>query len=296
MKNSYGSPKQSNRIWSGLILLLIGLYFLSRNFGFFLPWWLFSWHVILMVVGLVAGAKKNFRGGGWLVMVVVGGFFTLQRFTHLDMGDYYFPGIFILIGVYLILSSVTRQKKMPFFGEQPNGSGPGYAGPNNTNPNGFNTTGSTETPSQDPAFTAAGETVNSGAESSAGSETYTEYTTGRSKAFNGDTIDLVNVFSGSKQQIYSKNLLGGEIVAVFGGCDLNFIQADFQQEIVLEITAIFGGVKLIIPPNWIVKADITPIFGGMNDSRTVLNHTQENSKVLIVKGLALFGGIDIKNF
>lgn len=253
-------------MWSGLVLLLLGLFFLSRNFGFFLPQWLFSWHVILMVIGLLVGAKRNFTGGGWLVMVLIGGFFTLQRFADLNFSSYYFPGIFIILGLYLILSPSRRLKKNNLFGD---GSSSGSYGDSSTNPVSDNT-----------------------------ADQHDQYGFSSDAPVNntGDVVNLVNVFSGSKQQFYSKNLLGGEIVAVFGGAELNFIQSDFENRIVIEITAIFGGVKLIIPPNWVVKSEVTPIFGGLNDRRAVVTHVEGNPKVLVIKGIALLGGIDISNF
>lgn len=253
-------------MWSGLILLLVGLFFLSRNFGFFLPQWLFSWHVILMVIGILVGAKRNFTGGGWLFMVVFGGFFTLQRFSDLNFSSYYFPGIFIILGLYLILSPPRRFKKNNSFADN---SSAEFYGDTSTNPI------SDDAGSQYDQF---------------------GFSSGAPTSNTGDVIDLVNVFSGSKQQFYSKNLLGGEIVAVFGGAELNFIQSDFQNRIVIEITAIFGGVKLIIPPNWIVTSEVTPIFGGLHDRRGVVTPLEGNPKVLVIKGTALLGGIDISNF
>lgn len=254
-------------MWSGLILLLVGLFFLSRNFGFFLPRWLFSWHVILLVIGILVGAKRNFTGGGWLFMVLFGGFFTLQRFSDLNFSSYYFPGIFIILGLYLILSPSRRLKKNKNFVDDSSAD--------------FYEFTSTNPVSDDDGTQHDQYGFSSGAPTSSN---------------NGDVIDLVNVFSGSKQQFYSKNLLGGEIVAVFGGAELNFIQSDFEGRIVIEITAIFGGVKLIIPPNWVVKSEVTPIFGGLHDRRAVVTHVEGHPKVLVIKGIALLGGIDISNF
>ena len=56
-------------------------------------------------------------------------------------------------------------------------------------------------------------------------------------------LDSVNVFGGSHQTIYSKNFKGGEITAVFGGCDVNLTQADFEGVVAIDVTAIFGGAK-----------------------------------------------------
>ncbi|MCY1532439.1 Cell wall-active antibiotics response 4TMS YvqF [compost metagenome] len=117
------------------------------------------------------------------------------------------------------------------------------------------------------------------------------------KAKNNDYIDSVNVFGGSHQAVYSKNFKGGEITAVFGGCDVNLTQADFEGEIKIEVTAIFGGAKIIIPPGWEVKSEVTAIFGGLDDKRAIQPLADDAPrKVLIIEGLALFGGVDIRNY
>ena len=112
----------------------------------------------------------------------------------------------------------------------------------------------------------------------------------------GDVIDSVNVFGGAHQRIYSKNLKGGDVVAILGGCELNLSHADFKDTITLEVVAIFGGIKIIVPPNWEIKSEAAAIFGGIDDKRAVAPFGEGPRKILVIKGLALFGGVDIKNY
>lgn len=111
-----------------------------------------------------------------------------------------------------------------------------------------------------------------------------------------DIIDSVNVFGGAHQRIYSKNLQGGDVVAIFGGCELNLSHSDFKDTITLEVVAIFGGIKIIVPPNWEIKSEAAAIFGGIDDKRAVAPFGEGPRKILVIKGLALFGGVDIKNY
>ena len=111
-----------------------------------------------------------------------------------------------------------------------------------------------------------------------------------------DIIDSVSIFGGNHHKVYSKNFKGGDVVAVFGGSDINLTQADFEGVVKLDIVAIFGGVKIIIPPGWEVKSEVTAIFGGIDDKRTLGVAAVEPRKVLIIEGVALFGGVDIRNF
>ncbi len=107
----------------------------------------------------------------------------------------------------------------------------------------------------------------------------------------------LNVFGGSNKNISSKNFIGGRVTAIFGGGDYNFTNADLaNNEAVIDVIAIFGGHKFIVPPDWDVTVDVVSIFGGFSDKRNVLRNIQvDNNKRLVIKGLALFGGGEVRN-
>lgn len=248
--NNIQKPESTNRMWMGLIVLVIGVIFLLRNFGMSIPDWLISWNTILLFIGLFIGFKRDFTGGGWLVMVLIGGYFTIADMADLDVGKYFFAGIFIILGLYLILKpkvGLKRKKKEEFAAYE-------------------------QLPSAE------------------------DFVADQSRSQDFDFIDSVNVFGGANQKVYSKNFKGGDIVAVFGGCEVNLSQADFQDAIVIEVVAIFGGVKIIIPPTWEVKSEVVAIFGGMDDKRAVAPFGDGPKKLVIIKGIALFGGVNIRNF
>ncbi|MCI0750884.1 MAG: cell wall-active antibiotics response protein [Flammeovirgaceae bacterium] len=111
-----------------------------------------------------------------------------------------------------------------------------------------------------------------------------------------DKIDTITVFGAIKKNIISKNFKGGEATSVFGGVELDFTQADINGRAELELTHIFGGAKLIIPPDWRLHSDeLVCIFGGLDDKRKATSNTDPN-KVLVITGTCLFGGIDIKSY
>jgi hypothetical protein len=58
----------------------------------------------------------------------------------------------------------------------------------------------------------------------------------------------------------------------------------------------FGGTKLIIPGNWQVKSEATSLFGGFTDKRHIKPDQLISDKVLLIKGVVLFGGVEIKNY
>ena len=111
-----------------------------------------------------------------------------------------------------------------------------------------------------------------------------------------DFIDSTNIFSGTKKVILSKSFKGGDIVNIFGGSEIDLTQADMTNPAVLEVTAIFGGVTLIIPSNWAIKSEAVTVFGGIGDKRKIAPLTESPSKTLVLKGTMIFGGMEIKSY
>lgn len=113
-----------------------------------------------------------------------------------------------------------------------------------------------------------------------------------------DYIDYVNVFSGGERQVVSENFRGGKISAVFGGIELDLTKAKLAPgRNDIEIACIFGGATLIVPDNWSVKIDVTPILGGFNDSRKLSpGRTVDTTSQLVIKGAVIFGGGEIKSY
>ena len=111
-------------------------------------------------------------------------------------------------------------------------------------------------------------------------------------------LDVVSVFGGVKKNIITKDFKGGEVTSVFGGSEINLTQADINGRAVLEITAVFGGSKLIVPANWQINSEeLVAVLGALDDKRTfVSNATYDPNKVLVIKGTVVFGGIEIKSY
>jgi hypothetical protein len=120
-------------------------------------------------------------------------------------------------------------------------------------------------------------------------------------------LNEVNIFWGRRRRIISKNFVGGEIVNIFGGFDVDLRESDIQgTEVEIEVVTIFGGGEIRVPGNWEVIMETVGIFGGCNDhtvrpDRTGPGATAPNGsplpqpKRLVIKGVAIFGGLAIKN-
>lgn len=117
-----------------------------------------------------------------------------------------------------------------------------------------------------------------------------------STSANADMIDYVNVFSGAERQLITDNFMGGKVTSIFGGGDLDLSRSHLAAGTnVLEVTCVFGGNTIIVPEDWNIKLELTPILGGFSDSRKLSSSVQQDpSRVLIIKGLAIFGGGELK--
>lgn len=252
--------KQQNpnsHLWFGAILIVIGVAALAKAAFFDLPYWLFTWPMILILIGLFSGIKHNFRNNGWWIMMLIGGYFLVDDiFPGLVDRQYFWPVAIIIIGIVIILKP---KRKWDDWGSWDDGK------QKSTD----NTTGDT-----------------SG---------IVDATQGTGTAAEEDFLDIAAVFGGVKKSVYSKNFKGGKISCIFGGGELNLLQADFTGTAVLEINAVFGGCTLIVPSNWQLRINSTPFFGGIDDKRqqpSVISY----DKTLVLNGSIVFGGVEIKSY
>lgn len=227
----------NNRIIIGVILVIAGLFLVIRNTGFFPDFIdnvIFSWQMLLVVIGLVMTIGASEKTAGIIVMAV-GAFFMIPLVFRetFHMYNMFWPAVFIIVGVIFI--STKRR---------------GW-----------------------------------------GSAT--------SKGVAGDDyVDYVNVFSGGERQIVSQNFQGGKISAVFGGIELDLTKARLAPGVsVLDIACVFGGATIIVPDDWFVTIEVTPVLGGFSDSRKLSpGRTVDQAKHLLIKGAVVFGGGEVKSY
>ena len=125
---------------------------------------------------------------------------------------------------------------------------------------------------------------------------YYDWKTG--KTIDKDYIDEVAIFGGSHKTITSDNFKGGNITSIFGGSEIDLTQCKLAEgDVVLDIVMIFGGANFIIPRDWNVRINVTPIFGGFSN-KTMRNPgvPLDTTRTLIIKGVAIFGGGEIKGY
>lgn len=270
-------PGKSNVI-AGIALLLIGVAFLLRQFDYLgLPNWLFGWYTFIIASGLYMGTRSNFRSLGWLVTTAIGVAFMLNAaLPHVRISQFYWPVALIGFGIYMIL----RRKNHVDYWDKNEWKHKWDAGKFNY-----------RAPGVDPVVDYTVKT-----------EEQTEATTPPpAAAYNSaygpdDLLDAVSIFGGVKKIIFSKNFQGGEIVNVFGGAELDFTQADINGRVYVDVTQIFGGTKVIVPAHWMVISDMSAVFAGVEDKRMRTSTPLDSNKVLVLKGISVFAGIDIRSY
>jgi len=121
---------------------------------------------------------------------------------------------------------------------------------------------------------------------------------GTSDHFSKDYLDDVAVFGGGTKVLTSNSFKGGNITAIFGGSEIDLTACKLAEgNNVLNITAIFGGSTIIVPRDWNVLLNVTPLFGGFsNKIRREPNLVVDQSRTLIIKGIAMFGGGEVKSY
>jgi predicted membrane protein len=110
--------------------------------------------------------------------------------------------------------------------------------------------------------------------------------------------NLVNefaIFGGSRRVVTSQDFQGGHINCIFGGVNLDLTGSIMVgNTAVLDVSTVYGGVLVRVPTSWNVEVRGAGIFGGFGDHTAHPPITPE-TKRLIVRGGAVFGGVTIKN-
>jgi len=114
-----------------------------------------------------------------------------------------------------------------------------------------------------------------------------------------NTFDDFVIFGGREIFINSPALAGGKATSIFGGIEFDLRKASLQPGgAVIDCVSIFGGCEFKIPMDWNVRNEVTTIFGAFTDKRgdTYSDRYYDPSKTIVIKGISMFGGIEVKHF
>ncbi|MFB4316252.1 DUF1707 domain-containing protein [Actinomadura sp. 21ATH] len=104
------------------------------------------------------------------------------------------------------------------------------------------------------------------------------------------SASMVAVFSGADRRGRWLVEPSTTVSCLFGGAELDFRQAVLsQREVTLNVTCVFGGVDITVPPGVRLVNSVSAVFGGVDlpDDDT----TDPDAPVIRLTGLVLFGGV-----
>jgi predicted membrane protein len=108
-------------------------------------------------------------------------------------------------------------------------------------------------------------------------------------------ISSFGFMSGIRRSITSKEFRGGEITGIMAGCELDLREAAIKDdEAVIDVFLMMGGIEMRVPADWAVVVQAVPIMGGVED-KTYIQPEGKPSKRLVLTGNIIMGGIEIKN-
>lgn len=109
-------------------------------------------------------------------------------------------------------------------------------------------------------------------------------------------FDYMAIFGAIKQRVTVKNFRGGRLTAFFGGFEVDLTRAEIEgPAAVIDASALLGGGEIRVPPTWLIEIQGLAILGGYTDETHQEISDPATAKRLIVKGVAVLGGVVIKN-
>ena len=125
-------------------------------------------------------------------------------------------------------------------------------------------------------------------------------------AFNGQAVKKIkelnkgksgnktyfSTFSGQKVDFRGQVFTGTDLTAVFGGVECDLRNAIINEDAVIDVNAIFGGVDIFVPDYVRVKIRSTSIFGGVSEKG--IHDPVGEAPTLYINAVCLFGGVNIK--
>lgn len=248
------------RIVAGAILIGLGLIYTLDRFGVLYAGHVFRyWPLILVGIGITKVFQSSLstqRTGGF-VLIGIGAVLLLWT-LHVPwfrMRDVW-PLILLLVGGSLVWQALAHRRLPP--------GAPGAGSP--------------------------AERVLENAREGLASER------GRGTEVAGSFLNEFAVMGGGDRVVRTQDFQGGEITAIMGGFGIDLRGAAIAGEsATLHIFTLWGGVDLKVPEDWNVVMSGSPILGVFTNSAKAFRAGDAPAKTLIVKGVAIMGGVEVKN-
>jgi LiaF transmembrane domain/Cell wall-active antibiotics response LiaF, C-terminal len=106
-------------------------------------------------------------------------------------------------------------------------------------------------------------------------------------------LDVFALLGYIQRALSAKDFRGGSATAVMGGCEIDLGKASIEGgEAVINTFALWGGIEIRVPADWMVETRGTALLGAFEDTS---RRPDDDGKKLIVTGIAVMGGVEVKN-
>ncbi len=101
------------------------------------------------------------------------------------------------------------------------------------------------------------------------------------------------VFSGQNIKFDEEKFNGSNLTAVFGGIKCDLKNSIIDEDVLINVSSIFGGTEIYIPDNVNVKIKSSSVFGGVDEKK---KNKLENDKshTIYINATCVFGGVEVK--
>jgi hypothetical protein len=115
----------------------------------------------------------------------------------------------------------------------------------------------------------------------------------------GSRVHSTAVLGAVTQASAAADFRGGSAGAFLGSCEIDLRQAaigggsgGLGGEAVLEANAFWGGVRIYVPESWTVEVEGSALLGAFHNAA---RRPADASQRLVVTGLAVMGGVEVRN-
>jgi predicted membrane protein len=109
-----------------------------------------------------------------------------------------------------------------------------------------------------------------------------------------DDLAISQVLSATSRKVESQNFKGGKADVVLGSAEVDLRGARLSGgQATLVLSAVLGNIELTVPHEWQVVIEGTPVLGSIQSHKTTIPDA-EKAGTLFIKGSAVFGAIEIK--
>ena len=99
-------------------------------------------------------------------------------------------------------------------------------------------------------------------------------------------------FSGQDIKYGTEVFTGASYNATFGGITADLRNATLNGDAVITVSALFGGIDIVLPGNVKLVTHVVPILGGLECKYTTSQDPAAHT--IIIRGSATFGGVTVK--